>query len=185
MTEARYTALSDTSVRVEGARWVKGPYTVKLEAARVAGYQTTLMATLRNRRYVDNAQLWADKLLGFLNCKIAAGMDLPAEDYTIDLRLIGINSALGALEAQKGNPVEVGAFVIVTAPSQEDATEIAKLINPFLLHYPLTEDEELPTFAFPYSPAHSERGALFEFAMNHVLRLESPMQGFRLTLDEV
>ncbi|WGW03606.1 acyclic terpene utilization AtuA family protein [Tropicibacter oceani] len=185
VTHAGYSALNDTSVRVTGAQWHPGAYTVKLEAARVAGYQTTLMATLRNRRYVENARAWADRLLAFLDRKIAAGMDLPKDAYTVDLRLIGIDSALGALEAHQGAPTEVGAFVIVTAPTQQDATEIAKLINPFLLHYPLTDDEELPTFAFPYSPAHSERGALYEFAMNHVLTLDDPMQAFRLVTEDI
>ncbi|MFW2544276.1 acyclic terpene utilization AtuA family protein [Primorskyibacter sp. 2E107] len=185
VTQAKYTAASDTAVRVTGAEWHPGPYTVKLEAARTAGYQTTLLATLRNRRYVEYARDWADKLLAFLDTKLAASLDLPRDAYTIDIRLIGIDSALGHLEARKGDPTEVGAFVIVTAPTQQDATEIAKLINPFLLHYPLTRDEELPTFAFPYSPAHSERGALHEFAMNHVLHLDEPMQAFRLKTEEI
>ena len=51
-----------------------------------------------------------------------------------------------------GAPVEVGVLGIVTAADQATAAEIGKLINPFVLHYPLTEAEELPTFAFPYSP---------------------------------
>lgn len=185
VTNADYTAVDETSVRVTGAEWHVGPYTVKLEAARTAGYQTTLLATLRNRRYVQNAKLWAERLLAFLDTKLAASLDLPRESYTIDIRLIGIDSALGALEARAGDPTEVGAFVIVTAPSQADATEIAKLINPFLLHYPLTRDEELPTFAFPYSPAHSERGVLHEFALNHILTLDAPMDAFRLTCEEI
>ncbi|WP_425101553.1 acyclic terpene utilization AtuA family protein [Tropicibacter sp. S64] len=180
VTNADYIAVDERSVRVTGAEWHPGTYTVKLEAARTAGYQTTLLATLRNRRYVENAQEWADKLLAFLDGKLAASLDLPRDSYTIDVRLIGVDSALGALEARKGDPTEVGAFVIVTAPTQADATEIAKLINPFLLHYPLTRDEELPTFAFPYSPAHSERGALYEFAMNHILTLDTPMDAFRI-----
>jgi hypothetical protein len=65
------------------------------------------------------------------------------------------------------------------------ATEIGKLINPYVLHYPLTENEELPTFAFPYSPAQSERGAVYEFALNHVLELNEPMQAFRLEVSKV
>jgi hypothetical protein len=43
---------------------------------------------------------------------------------------------------------EVGVLGIVTARAQGEAAEIGKLINPFVLHYPLTEDEELPRFAF-------------------------------------
>ncbi len=65
------------------------------------------------------------------------------------------------------------------------STEIGKLINPFVLHHPLTPDEELPTFAFPYSPATTDRGALYEFALNHVMRIDEPMDAFRLTVTEV
>ena len=73
----------------------------------------------------------------------------------------------------------------LTAASAELSCEIGKLINPYVLHYPLTRDEELPTFAFPYSPAQSERGALYEFCLNHVMVLERPMDAFRLEVVEV
>jgi len=185
VTAARYHPAGDGAVRVEGAEWIVAPeYRVKLEAARIAGYQTTLLAVLRNRRYVENAGLWADKLAAFLHREISRRMGV-TDGYVLDIRLIGVNATLGALEAQTGTPVEVGVLVIVTADSQEQATEIGKLINPFLLHYPLTENEELPTFAFPYSPVHSERGALYEFAMNHVLTLSDPMDAFRIKVDRI
>lgn len=186
VTQARYRALDGVSVRVEGAAWVPAErYRVKLEAARVAGYQTTLMAILRDRRYVENARTWAAKLDGYLRGEIGRRMGLVPGDYSLQLRLIGIDAVLGDLESAHGAPSEVGVLCIVTATSQAEATEIAKLINPFLLHYPLTDNEELPTFAFPYSPVHSERGALFEFAMNHVLDLDDPMDAFRIRVDEV
>lgn len=186
VTGARYRATGDGAVRVEGAEWIVAPeYRVKLEAARVEGYQTTLLAVLRDRRYVANATTWAARLGTFLRGEIAKRMGLGAEAYQLDIRLIGVSSVLGDLEAAEGAPVEVGVLVIVTAGKQDEATEIAKLINPFLLHYPLTENEELPTFAFPYSPVHSERGALYAFAMNHVLTLADPMDAFRLRVDEV
>ena len=66
----------------------------------------------------------------------------------------------------------------------ETSLEISKLINPFLLHYPLTKNEELPTFAFPFSPVHSERGALYEFSLNQKLKLNDPMSVFKLELKE-
>ena len=65
------------------------------------------------------------------------------------------------------------------------STEIAKLINPFLLHFPLTNNEELPTFAFPYSPVHSDRGCVYEFSLNHLLELEDPMSAFKIETHEV
>jgi hypothetical protein len=112
-------------------------------------------------------------------------MGLAADAYGLEFRLIGVDSALGSLENRQGQPVEVGVLGIVTAATQATAAEIGKLINPFVLHYPLTEDEELPTFAFPYSPATTDRGALYEFALNHVMELDDPMQAFRLTVTEV
>ncbi|WP_210878673.1 acyclic terpene utilization AtuA family protein [Roseovarius autotrophicus] len=177
---ARYTALDARRVRVEGSVWVPGPYTVKLEGARVAGYQTTILAVLRDPHYVAHARDWVVRLTGFLHETIRHRMRLPPEAYGLEFRLIGVDAALGMLENQAGAPVEVGVLGIVTASSQAQAAEIGKLINPFVLHYPLTDDEELPTFAFPYSPATTDRGALYEFALNHVMRLDDPMEAFRL-----
>lgn len=74
---------------------------------------------------------------------------------------------------------------IVTADTQDKAHEIAKLANPFLLHFPLTDDEELPTFAFPWSPAETDRGPLYEFRLNHALVLDEPMSAFRLDTMEL
>lgn len=182
---ARYTALDARRVRVEGSTWVPGPYTVKLEGARAAGYQTTILAVLRQQHYVTHAQEWADKLHAFLTAQITERMGLTPPDYTLEFRMIGVNGALGALENRQGQPAEVGVLGIVTAATQEIASEIGKLINPWVLHYPLTEDEELPTFAFPYSPATTDRGPLYEFALNHVMALEDPMSAFRLTVSEV
>ncbi len=182
---ARYSALDERRVRVEGSQWVPGAYTVKLEGARAAGYQTTILAVLRQPHYVAHAQAWADKLQGFLTDQIEQRMGLTPPDYTLEFRLIGASGALGGLENRSGQPVEVGVLGIVTAATQAIASEIGKLINPFVLHYPLTEDEELPTFAFPYSPATTDRGPLYEFALNHILRLDDPMSAFRLTVSEV
>lgn len=182
---ARYTALDARRVRVEGSVWVPGRYTVKLEGAAVTGYQTTILAVLRNAHYVKNARIWVENLTRFLKSEIARRMALDEAAYSLDFRLIGVDAALGPLENKSGHPAEVGVLGIVTAADQATAAEIGKLINPFVLHYPLTEDEELPTFAFPYSPATTDRGALYEFALNHVMELDDPMSAFRIVVTEV
>ena len=185
VTAARYTALDARRVRVEGSDWVPGRYTVKLEGARIAGYQTTILAILRGAHYAAHAREWVAKLTTFLTDTISRRMGLAPDSYALEFRLIGVDGALGCLENRQGAPVEVGVLGIVTAQTQALAAEIGKLINPFVLHYPLTEDEELPTFAFPYSPATTDRGALYEFALNHVMELSDPMSAFRLTVTEV
>ena len=183
---AAYDALDGRRVRISGSRWVASEtYTVKLEGARLAGFQTTALAILRDARYVANARRWLARLEAFLAGEIPARTGLEPHDYAIEFRLIGVDAALGPLEARASDPVEVGVLAIVTAASQATATEIARLANPFLLHFPLSDDEDLPTFAFPYSPAETERGPLYEFALNHVMRLDDPMEAFRLEVTEV
>jgi hypothetical protein len=185
VTAARYDALDGRRVRVTGSRWVAGRYTVKLEGATLAGYQTSILAVLRDQRYVTNAQRWVDELHTYLTDQITRRMGLRADAYALEFRLIGMNSALGGMENRNGEPVEVGVLGLITAPTAELAEEIGKLINPYVLHYPLTKDEELPTFAFPYSPAQSERGPFYEFALNHIMELSDPMEAFRLEVSEV
>jgi Acyclic terpene utilisation family protein AtuA len=185
VTCARYDALDARRVRVTGSRWVPGRYTVKLEGATLVGYQTSILAVLRDPHYVAHAQKWAVELHAFLACQIAQRMGLGDDAYSLEFRLIGMNSALGDMENRRGEPVEVGILGLITARTAEMAEEIGKLINPYVLHHPLTKDEELPTFAFPYSPAQSERGPLYEFALNHVMELDHPMQVFRLEVCEI
>ena len=87
--------------------------------------------------------------------------------------------------AQQADLVEVGVMAVVTAPDQATANDIAKLLNPYLLHHPLTRDEEQPTFAFPFSPAEIDRGAAYEFCLNHVMTLADPMDAFTLEVRDV
>ena len=185
VTGARYTALDAARVRVEGSDWVPGPYTVKLEGARVAGFQCIALTLLRDRRYVAGARDWAADVTARARAKVMDRMGLAADDFVIELRLIGLDATLGALETRTNLPTEVGVLGIVTAPSQPQADEIAKMLNPYLLHHALTEDEPMPTFAFPFSPAEVSRGALYEFCLHHVLALDDPMAAFRLDVREV
>ena len=185
-TAATYTKAAQDGVRVEGAVWVDAAnYKVKLEGARLVGHQTMMLAVIRDPRYVEAVVDWADLVLSHCRGLISASLGLQDDAYDIDLRIIGVDAALGHLERDRGSPVEVGVMLLITANEQTVASEIAAVINPHLLHYPLTDDEPMPTFAFPMSPVHSDRGAIYEFALNHVLRLADPMDGFRLQVDEV
>ena len=186
VTNACYQSINSRKVRVEGGLWVSSKkYTVKLEGARVSGYQTSLLVLLRDNDYVKNAIKWTEKLSIFLSKEIKQRMNLDAHEYSLNFRHIGLNAVLGDLEKNIGNPREVGVLCIITSKNPNVCTEIAKLINPFLLHFPLTVDEELPTFAFPYSPVHSDRGCVYEFALHHVLELNDPMDAFQIKTLEV
>ena len=179
VTNAVHTAVDDRSVQVTGSVWHPSEtYSVKLEGARIAGYQTVSLVTIRDAHYVANVQAWCDDILTKHRTKVQDRMGDIA--FTCELRIIGQDSTLGALETRRGELAEVGVMAIVTAADQTTANTVAKLLNPYLLHHPLTQAEEQPTFAFPFSPAEIDRGAAYVFALHHTLTLQDPMDAFRL-----
>ena len=70
-------------------------------------------------------------------------------------------------------------MLLFHAPDQATATAVAKIANPLMLHMPTADMHYLPSLAFPYSPAEVERGAAYEFALNHVVDSITPTAMFR------
>ena len=183
VSEARYTALNERMARVEGSKWHDTrPYTVKLEAARHVGYQTVSMVMVRDGHYRAHVEEWVAALEASFARKAVA---CQLEDVQLGIRIIGHSATLGALENAPGDCGEAGVMAIFTSPSQSRSTEAAKLLNPDLLHLPLTPHEPMPTFAFPFSPPEMERGALYEFCLHHTLTLDDPMSAFCLNTMEI
>ena len=181
VSKANYHQLDKRTVRVSDSQWhVSDQYTVKLEGASCAGFQSVILCLLRDARYVSNSKAWIARLTRYLDQEIPQRLGLSASEFDIEFRLMGVDAVLGALETQTGQSHEVGVLGIVTADTQDIADDIAKYMNPFVLHYPLTDDEALPTFAFPFSPAQMSRGPLYQFTLNHVLEIDTPMQVFRI-----
>lgn len=183
VTGATYTALDDRRVRVTGSTWIPSEkYTVKLEGARCGGYQSVSLALIREARYVRNIQAWTDSIEQ--KCHEKARERIGA-DFTLELRIIGLNATLGAQDWNAKIGSEVGVLGIITAPSEIVAKEVSKMLNPYLLHHPLTDDEEMPTFAFPFSPNEMNRGEIYEFCLNHLMELDDPMQAFSLSVEQL
>ncbi len=181
--DAQYQALDTSRVRVTGSVWhPSDTYTVKLEGAQVAGFQTVIFALIRDARYVKNIAAWCDDIAIKHSAKVCDRLDLELNDFTVELRIIGRDATLGSMENKQSDLVEVGVLGIVTAADQDTANNIAKMLNPYLLHHPLTQAEEQPTFAFPFSPAEIDRGAIYAFMLNHIMTLENPMDAFILEI---
>ncbi|MGW6007491.1 acyclic terpene utilization AtuA family protein [Streptomyces sp. NPDC055210] len=180
VSDATYTALDERRVRVEGSRFEPaGQHTIKLEGARVTGYETVSFTGIRDPYIVANIDRWAALLRVILTERVSQTLGLTDDDYGLDIRLYGHNAILEDIDPDSGPPREVGVMLLVSAPSQATATAIAKVANPLMLHLPLPEMEYLPSFAFATSPAETQRGAAYEFVLNHVVDVDSPTGMFR------
>jgi hypothetical protein len=184
--DATYRALDERTVRVEGSRFEHSARpTAKLEGARLAGYETIALVGIRDPGILGRLGIWLDFLRTVLADRVSSALGLDPREYRVDLRCYGADAVLGPLEDTPGPPREVGVLFKVRAATQQLATAIAKTANPLLLHLPLPGMDYLPSFAFATSPAEIERGAAYEFVLNHVLELEQGTGPFRTVLSEV
>jgi hypothetical protein len=182
---ARYTAIDERTVRVEGSRFEPASqYTVKLEGAAVTGYETTSFAGIRDPLVLRSIDVWAKLFTKTLTERVESVLELVSGSWGADLRLYGYNAVLGELDQAPATPQEVGVMLLVRAEDQQTATAISKLANPLLLHLPLPSMSYLPSFAFATSPAHIDRGAAYEFVLNHAVDVHSPTEMFRLDMGD-
>jgi hypothetical protein len=185
VSDASYAALDDRRVRVEGSRFTPADqHTIKLEGAVVTGYQTVSFVGIRDPHVVGNIETWAALLRRILTDRVAQTLALPEGSYEFDIRLYGHNAILEGIDPDPSPAREVGVMLVVQAVDQASATAVAKVANPLMLHLPLPDMDYLPSFAFAASPAETERGAAFEFALNHVVDVDSPTSMFRLQIRE-
>jgi acyclic terpene utilization AtuA family protein len=185
VTDATYTALDERRVRVEGSRFEQGDqYTIKLEGARITGYETMSFTAIRDPHILSQIETWAALLRKMITEWVAQTLGLAPDRYAFDVRLYGHNAILDAIEPETGPPREVGVMLLVSAADQETATAIAKIANPLMLHLPTPDLDHLPSLAFATSPAETERGPAYEFVLNHVVDVDSPASLFRIHLPE-
>jgi hypothetical protein len=185
---ARYEAVSDRAVKVSGSTFRHAErYTVKLEGAELAGYQSLIVGSVRDPIILRQFDSWLEGLVKTARDRIAAvfgaGID---SQYKFDVRVFGKNAAMGRLEPETRLGHEVGLLFQVTAGTQELATALAKSVGHIAVHYPVPEWTGLITsIAFPYSPPEIARGPIYRFNMNHVVEPATPLEMFRIDYQNV
>jgi hypothetical protein len=183
---ATYVPLDDRTVRVEGSRFKELARTIKLEGSALAGYETISLVGISDPNVLAQLDLWIMTFTDYLCERVKAVLGLEPPDYSFALRCYGLNAVLGSLlPDSKVLPREVGILLKVRASDQQTATAIAKVANPALLHLPLPGMTMMPSYAFATSPAEIERGAVYEFVLNHVVEVETGEEMFRTSYSQV
>ena len=181
-SSAKYEALDERRVRVSGSKFTHMDPTIKLEGSSLSGYQTVTVVGLRDRKLMRAPQKWLDMMNGYVQNKMKK-YDLDPASYSIDFKMYGYNAVAPATEDFV--PEEIGLVMIVTAKTQALATRIAKIYNPYLLHFPVQLDAQLPSFALLFSPAEIEKGAVYEFRLHHAVDVDDELELFTVREEEV
>jgi len=177
VTDADYQSVDERTVRVTGSRWEPMPYTMKLEGAGPGPFQTIMIIGIEDPEVLASLDLFHDRLHTALIERVEQTFGAGAGKYDISLRIYGWNAVSGR-PVPKGTaaPREVGVVFVASAATQSLATRIAKACNPYFFHFPLVRGKDLPSYGFAFSPAEIERGAVYEFHLNHVIAVDDPME---------
>ncbi len=169
---AVYEAADERITRVTGSRWTERPYTMKLEGAGGGDFQSMMLIGIEDPKVLGALEVFQQRLRAALHGRVRSAIGPEAGEYDISLRVYGWNGVSGATPpADTPPPREVGMLFVATAATQEMATRIAKTCNPTFFHFPLERGMELPSYAFPFTPAETERGQVFAFKLNHVVEV--------------
>lgn len=178
-SECRIEAVSDRRVRITGMQWRPTPYTVKLEGARLAGYSAIAIAATRDPGLIGQLDSFLESVREATATKVSA-LGISPDDYQLVLRRYGRDGVMGAWEPKpEAMPQEVAIIAEVVARTQETANAALSLARVTLLHsdFPGRMCRE-GNMAFPFSPSDIERGAIYEFMLQHVVRIDDPLALF-------
>jgi hypothetical protein len=187
---AVYTQFDEHTVYVTGSEFEHAKqYTMKLEGAAVAGYQNISLIGIANHKVCADPEKWIRNISGYVD-KYIQKVGYSHDDYSFNFKAYGYNAVIaGAVPAGTPAPREIGMLLTVTAKTQDMATKIAKVFNPFLLHFPADfehmDDEQLPSFAFPFSPVDCPRGSTYEFKLHHVVDVDDPLELVRFEYTDI
>ena len=184
-TTSLYEQLDGRRVHVSGTSFTPASqYTMKLEGASLAGYQTISIVGIRDKRVMNDPEKWINQMTQYVSNKIKK-INIQGE-YSYSIKPYGWNAvSVENIEIGSYIPRELGVILVVTAETQELATKVAKVFNPYLLHFPVELDEMLPSYAFPFSPSEIERGPIYEFRLNHVVELNAPLELVRFEYRDI
>jgi hypothetical protein len=178
---ATYMALDSRSVRVEGSEYKSKPYSIKLEGAKLAGYETIAIAGVRDPVILRQLDSWLDGIKYFVALRCAEIFGKAVEEkYRFNIAVYGRNGVMGPLEPDNSIGHEVGLVFEVIADSEELSHAITSTACHIALHYPVPEWVGLISgVAYRYSPYETSRGPVYQFNINHVVEPHNYKEMFR------
>ncbi|MGQ0651198.1 MAG: acyclic terpene utilization AtuA family protein [Betaproteobacteria bacterium] len=180
---ATYEAVDERRVRVRGSGFRKLPYTLKLEGAKQAGYQSIVIGGVRDPVILGQLDDWLTSMKKRITERIDSifGQDMKGK-YHMNLRVYGRDGVMGAREPERGRVAhEICLLLDFLADDPETAHTMAASGGHIALHHPVPEWHGLISgVAFPYAPHVIDRGAVYRFVLNHVVEPASPMEPFRI-----
>ena len=174
-----FTQIDESSVFVTGSKiYPTEEYFIKLEGAMKVAYRTFVVAGVRDPILISKLEL-IENLAKEQVKKYYS--DVPEDTYTMNFINYGINGVMGELEPCKDLPHEVGVVFEVIAKTQEMADSICGTLRSSFLHYGYEGRKSTAgNLAFPFAPSDISFGAVYEFSVYHLMKVNNGIDNFKI-----
>ena len=184
--QCTYEQIDERRVRVTGSRFLKKPYSVKLEAVESVGFRSICIGGTHDPGLISILDHFLDKVRHSVEARAEEICGLKKDEFHLTFFRYGYDGVMGAMETRPVAGNEVGVVMDVIAPTQEQANTIIGIARNLLLHTDFEGRKcNAGNIAFPFSPTDIEVGEVFRFNMSHVIWLEDPLEPFRTKILEI
>jgi hypothetical protein len=173
LSECEFTRITDNKVRISKSKIEStNPYMIKLEGARLKAYRTFVIAGVRDPILISKIEE-IEKLVKI--SVITQYSEIDPDKYKIAFYNYGKDGVMGELETNKSISHELGVMFEVISETQELSSAICASVRSTFMHYGYEGRKSTAgNLAFPFAPSDVEFGAVFEFSVYHLMRVEDP-----------
>ncbi|MBO8141353.1 MAG: acyclic terpene utilization AtuA family protein [Firmicutes bacterium] len=181
MSQCVYEAVDERRTRARGSRWVAVPrYAVKLEGAGKVGERALMIVGIRDPHIItriDDCIAWSQK---------KAGERFNRPGFQVHYHVYGKNGVMGELEPVKEiRGHEVCVVVEAVAPTRAEAVELANLAGRNFMYARIPGLKGTAGAAAFLSDEVLPARAAYEWTLNHVIEVDSPLELFRMEFEEL
>jgi hypothetical protein len=185
MRQSNFEQVSPRAVKVSGTVLrVPAEHTLKLEGAELKGYRTVTIAGTCDPMVIAHI----DELESGVRKAVASNLKgvVAESDYQLIFRRYGLDAGTFVKPENTSLPHEIGLMIEVIAPTQKLADNILSLARSTALHQPFEGRKATAgNLAFPFSPSDLSGGAVYEFSLYHLMKIENPEKMFPVKYLEV
>lgn len=173
LENAKYVQQDERTVKGIGGKWLSEPYTIKLEGAKIAGYETMAIMGVRDPNLIKQIEGVLERVKMRVHKRFA---DLKGQ-YQLFFHIYGKNGVLGEIETETRASHELCLLLEVLAETQDDAHSICAYADHQFNDMDFPGHLRQRNYAAP-TAGRKDCGPLYVFNIWHLLPLEDPCEPF-------
>ncbi len=173
LTNSVFTQLDERTVRVSGSVFHEAEQkTLKLEGVRCSGFRTICPATIYDSETIRRIDEIVKIVMDFV--KENTKNTLPEDSYTVNFKFSG------------GEESSLGVIMDIVGKTQEIADTVCALIRSRMLHCDYQgRKSSAGNLAFPFSPSDIHVGAVYEFSVFHLAKVDSLLETAKIITEVI